>query len=228
MHLKVHFFLLAALLFGACKHDPYPAPEDPSGGNPPSTGGCHPDTVYYERDIQPIFNASCAYSGCHDAVSAQKGVVLTNYSSVMSTADVRPFDPYGSDLYEVIVDQGGDQMPPLPNAPLGLDKVQLIEKWINQGALNKTCSDCDTLNLTYTADIVPLVSTNCISCHSATSASGGVVLETYSQVTDAVTNGNLLQAIRGEAGVASMPPGGSLSTCNLRTVELWVAAGMPN
>ena len=216
------------MTLAACKHDPYPAPENPSGGNPPTTGGCHPDTVYYERDIQPILTSSCAYSGCHDAATAEKGVILTDYAQVMATADVDPFDAQSSELYQVLIDQGGDIMPPYPNAPLGLDKVQLIEKWINQGALNKTCADCDTLNLTYAADIVPLINANCIACHSSASASGGIVLETYGQVVNEVTNGNLLPAVRREAGVSAMPPGGPLTPCNLKILEQWVASGMPN
>jgi hypothetical protein len=183
--------------------------------------------VYYPRDIQPILTANCAYSGCHDAQTAADGIVLTSYQTVMATAGVEPFDLDDSDLYQAITDTDDDFMPPPPASPLLPAQVQLIAKWINQGALNKDCLDCNTTNVTYNAVIQPLIAANCIGCHNAVTSSGGIVLESYSDVTSAVTNNGLLSAVKGENGFTAMPPGGSLNPCSLQQLEAWVVNGMP-
>ena len=34
----------------------------------------------YNSDVKPILNASCAKSGCHDAITVQSGVNLSTYA----------------------------------------------------------------------------------------------------------------------------------------------------
>jgi mono/diheme cytochrome c family protein len=183
--------------------------------------------VYYPRDIQPILTANCAYSGCHDAQTAADGIVLTSYQTVMATAGVEPFDLDDSDLYQAITDTDDDFMPPPPASPLLPAQVQLIAKWINQGALNKDCIDCSTANVTYTGTIAPLINANCLGCHNATSANGGIVLETYGEVVGAVNNNGLLSAVKRENGYTAMPPGGAINSCDLLQLETWISNGMP-
>src|SRR4051812_32765256 len=61
------FFLIATFAWTGCEKDyNYIAPQptiNPGGGN----GGGTPATVFFATDIQPIFNASCAVSGCHSS-----------------------------------------------------------------------------------------------------------------------------------------------------------------
>lgn len=120
------------LIQGACRHEP-----EKIAGNP-----CHPDTVYFARDILPLLLSSCAKAGCHDAASAADGVILDSYQNVMQTADVKPFDPDKSDLYEVLVETDPDKIMPRPPLPaLSNTQIQTVRKWILQGAKNNRCDE---------------------------------------------------------------------------------------
>lgn len=126
--------VLVAILIVQCRHEP---DKIPITGDP-----CHPDTVYFERDIMPLLNSSCAKSGCHDAASATDGIILDNYANVMAKGDIKPGNPDDSDLYEVITDNDPlDRMPPPPVPPLSAEQIAMVRKWIQQGAQNLTCDD---------------------------------------------------------------------------------------
>lgn len=105
----VGFIVFAFMLINACRHEPDIIIDDPD----PWTGECHPDTIYFNRDLLPILTSSCARSGCHDQATQADGVLLISYESVMETGDVRPGNPDGSDLYEVLVEDDPDRK----NAP---------------------------------------------------------------------------------------------------------------
>lgn len=226
-------FLLTAGIV-ACTHEPFPPPPVPIDeplvppGDTNSNAQCHPDTVYYNRDIQPLLNANCAYSGCHDAATASNGVNLSNYNSVISTADVRAFNPTGSDLYEVITETDLNKRMPLPpNAPLSAEQINTVRTWIMQGAQNLICEACDTVGLRYSDDLKIIFQNNCVNCHGNTNPSAGLSLSNYDQVKNAVLNTNLLARINGEPGVPVMPQGGLMDNCNIEKINIWVNDGMP-
>lgn len=227
---------MLVLGFWACTSDPYPAP--PSNLNPsdttdngaPQPKPCDPDTVYFLRDVMPIFSSNCALSGCHATPNPQKGVNLSNYDGITSTADVRPGDPDGSDVYEVMIETDPDKrMPPPPAGALSSTDIATIRKWIQQGAQNLSCGDCDTATITFSGSITPIIQANCLNCHNPNVLNGGLDLSTHSNVVDAIQNRNLLQRINHENGFPPMPPSGTqLSACNLRKFDKWVDAGLPN
>lgn len=238
--LKKSFSLFSGLILFtlSCTHDPFPAKPNGAGSdtiqNPVDTSKpgkpCHPDTVYYQRDIQPILTSNCAFSGCHDAITRPDGVQLTDYNSVISTADVRPGDLSGSDLYEAITDNDvRKRMPPQPRSALSQDQISLIAKWINQGALNLTCDECDTINLTYTNSIKTIFDFNCVICHRGAFASAGLSLTTYEEVKDAMVSpiDLLLRINGGDNTNPSMPQGGKMPECNIEKIEIWYNNGMP-
>ena len=233
-------FLFGVLLsFAACQHEPFPAkPEDPQNpGSGDTTGsddpgdpqaGCHPDTIYFNRDIQPILTSNCAFSGCHGQGSAQDGVSLEDYQALMNSDVVDPGDPDDSDLYENITETDPDDiMPPPPNNPLRAEEISLIRKWILQGAQNLICDACDTTQLSYSNSIQSVITANCVSCHSGPNPSGGRLLNGYSELRVAVNGTKLLQRINRENGVPPMPPGGPINDCDLQKIETWVNNGMP-
>ncbi len=124
---------LAALVIANCRHEPE---KMIITGNP-----CHPDTVYFERDLLPVLRSNCAMEGCHDAATALDGVILDNFANVMATADVKPGDPDDSDLYEVLIEDNINKRMPLGLPPLNTDQITLVRKWIQQGALNLNCDE---------------------------------------------------------------------------------------
>ena len=84
------------------------------------------------------------------------------------------------------------------------------------------CSD----NVSYSADIYPLIMSNCSTsgCHDATSAASGYDLTNYTSIS---SNANIiLQVLNHEPGVTAMPFGQpKLVDSIIAKVECWVANG---
>lgn len=231
--LSILVFSIFLLLFGyACKHYPAVVPPDTNngggGGGSGNSHPCDPDTVYFNKDILPILVSNCAKSGCHDATTHADGVILTNYNYVIQTGDIQPGSPANSDLYERITETKADKvMPPPPASHLSTAQIQLINKWILQGAKNLTCDNaCDTLNVTYSKTIKPLIQTYCQGCHSGTAPSGSINLSTYAGVKTIALNGKFYGAIAYKTGFSKMPKNGNkLSDCQIKAVDKWIKAG---
>jgi mono/diheme cytochrome c family protein len=198
---------------------------------PPDGIPCDPDTVYFNMDLLPILVSSCAKANCHDAISHKEGVILTDYTSVMTTADVNPFNPNNSKLYEVLTENGDDLMPPPPDAPLTADQIQMVYKWIAQGAKNLHCDNmpCDTVNVTFSGTIWPIIQDNCKGCHTGASAGGGVQLVDYGTIKAAGENGKLYGSITHASGFAAMPKNGAmLPDCYIIQVRKWIDLQYPS
>src|SRR5690606_19494125 len=135
-------------------------------------------------------------------------------------ADVDPFDPDGSDLYEVITETDPDKrMPQPPNDPLTPTQIAIIEKWINQGARNNFCFDCDETVFTFSGAVYPIIQDNCIGCHSGSEPQADVSLTTYEEIEAYATSGTLFGVINHEDGYTPMPYGmAKLSECNINQV----------
>lgn len=229
--------LLLVVLLAACKHEPQVeplVPVDPGGGGGGGgTGGgdCDPGTVYFQQQILPLLISSCSEPTCHSGPSPAYGLDLTNYQDMFNEDVVRPFD-LDRDLFEAITEDDPERrMPPPPRAPLTQAQIDLIAQWIMQGAQNNSCVDsaCDTLNVTYSGSIVPLVQQRCQGCHSGAVPQGGLDLTSWSVLNALAADGRLVAAVNHASGAVPMPPSGPiLPLCERRKIELWVAAGAPN
>ena len=167
-------------------------------------------------------------SGCHDAASHKEGVVLTTYSQIIRY--VQPGNAGSSKLYRVMKKTGGDRMPPPPMAPISATQLALIEKWINQGALNNNCvAACDTSQFTFSAVVKPIMDSRCVGCHNPSSAGGGIDLSSYTGVKTMAQTGQLMGSITGQSGYSPMPRNSSrLSDCQITQIQKWVDAGALN
>ena len=90
---------------------------------------------------------------------------------------------------------------------------------------------CDTSNITYTIDILPIFEQNCYSCHSSSAPViyGNFNLEDFSNIQREIDNGNLLRNIKHDPAGIPMPKGGTkLSDCNINKIENWINQGIPN
>jgi cytochrome c5 len=199
--------------------------------NPPVTSTCSADSVYFQQQILPIFVSNCAMSGCHDATSRKEGLILTSYSGVIS-GGIRAGNPANSKIYKVITTTDpGDRMPQPPRSPLSQDQINLINKWILQGAKNNSCvnASCDTTNVTFSASIKSLISNKCQGCHSSSNAGGGYDFTGYESVKARVNDGKLWGSVNHVSGYSAMPKNGNkLSTCELTKIKKWIDAGAPN
>ena len=86
------FFLFVSMMIlqESCTHDPFIP--DMMDENPIDTmtmdttiiaEPCDTTIIYFNTEILPILNGSCAFSGCHDASTASDGVILDNYENVI-------------------------------------------------------------------------------------------------------------------------------------------------
>ncbi len=93
--------------------------------------------VSYSKYIQPVFNAKCNYSGCHDDGSKAGGLSLTTWAN--TTTDylvVAPGYPDNSKLVWTIRGQSTTPMPPVGYYPLTKNQIDGIITWIKEGAEN--------------------------------------------------------------------------------------------
>ncbi|MDX1408521.1 MAG: hypothetical protein R3330_10320 [Saprospiraceae bacterium] len=88
---------------------------------------------------------------------------------------------------------------------------------------------CNTTDISYTQNIVPIIEANCLTCHDILSQNGNVVLDGYENVKQYADSGELLGTIRHEPGFSAMPQGTSkLPKCSIDRIQAWVDAGAPN
>jgi hypothetical protein len=97
------------------------------------------------NDVQPLFTAQCALSGCHDVMAGSGELVLlegqaysqlVNVSSILEPGRKRvlPGDPENSYLIMKLENRQseGEAMP--LGGSLGAGEIQLIRDWIEKGA----------------------------------------------------------------------------------------------
>ena len=102
--------------------------------------------------------------------------------------------------------------------------------WENEEILYPEGLICDTLNVSYTSDVVPILSNNCYVCHSNENApdfASGNSFEDYDDV--AASSHLIVGAINHRAGFPAMPRNADmLDTCSIDIIEAWVNDGTPN
>src|SRR3954468_18103052 len=101
--------------------------------------------VSYFKKIRPIFQAQC--QGCHQPSKAKGGYVMTDFSRLLSGGEecakdsvraVVPKDPGQSLLLKQITPVNGEAEMPPKKAPLPAADIQLIRRWIAEGATDDT------------------------------------------------------------------------------------------
>lgn len=211
----------------ACHHDADLGFEPPHPSPPPPGWGCSFDTIYFRNSVYPLILSGCAKSKCHDQTTHKSGLVLDNYADIYRL--VTPFDPQQSKLYTVLYSNPDGRMP--PELPFSEEEKSTIYWWIKQGAFNNGCDStgCDSLNVTYSLSILPILQDWCITCHSGSKPGGGINLDGYDQVVAAANSGRLMGAVRQESGFQPMPQPGTykLSPCDINLLSIWIRTGKP-
>ena len=88
---------------------------------------------------------------------------------------------------------------------------------------------CDTVNLSYSADVLPVIQTHCYQCHDGNTSFGQVNLEGYNGLKIFADNGRLYGAINHLSGFSPMPKNApKLSDCNIKVINKWINNGAPN
>ncbi len=100
------------------------------------------NALVYSEDIRPVFTASCAMGSCHDGVTKESGLDLSDYDAMMAGSDHGSVViPGGADFSQVIqrlalADTSEKRMPPMDSGIDRLDDaaVSRLRKWIDDGA----------------------------------------------------------------------------------------------
>ena len=90
---------------------------------------------------------------------------------------------------------------------------------------------CDSSQVTYSTDILAILDTHCLACHSQSQAAalgGNISLSNYTEVKTSVNNGSFYGSIIHENGFSVMPPSGQkIPDCDIVRVKSWIDAGAP-
>ena len=98
--------------------------------------------VSYDKQIRPIFQAQC--QGCHQPAKAGGGYVMTAFDRLLKGGEsddraIVPGKPAESHLIEQITpDKDGKAEMPQNKPPLSAGEIELITRWIAQGASDDT------------------------------------------------------------------------------------------
>ncbi|HKQ79280.1 MAG TPA: PSD1 and planctomycete cytochrome C domain-containing protein [Blastocatellia bacterium] len=99
-------------------------------------GSAASQTIDFARDIRPIFEAAC-YK-CHGSKIARGQLRLDNRKSALeggiSGAVINPGEAGKSLLLRRILGEDGEARMPMGGAPLRPEQIEMIRKWIDQGA----------------------------------------------------------------------------------------------
>ena len=108
-------------------------------------------SVDYQSEIQPIWDSHCG--GCHLSGSSG-GLNLLTYDNLMSSGSVVPGNALQSSLYDRITrpESAAGDMPPAGS--LSQAQIDLVEQWINEGALSEEEDSCDVVSGDVNGDTV--------------------------------------------------------------------------
>ncbi len=197
------------------------------------------DEVCFESEILPIFQTSCAISGCHDQ-GGESGYIFTSYTNIIKA--VVPGKPEARPAYTSLIKiWAGEGMMP-PGQPLSEYNRTLIRVWIHQGAKNTTCQPIDSLTYEnpracFQRDILPVLLSSCaiIECHDAITAKEGYKFVNYSNTLKAVnisnpTESKLYRMITQSSSEDIMPPPpyNPLPRAQIDSILSWIQSGALN
>ena len=142
--------------------------------------------VCFDSEVLPIFQSSCAYSGCHSSSSAAAGVVLDSYAEIIK--HVSKGNSRNSTAYQSIL---SSWQPMPPDRPLPKELRTIIRVWIDQGAMETLCDTVEqgkppVYLACFSRDVLPVVLSSCAisGCHDASSEE--IHLYNYQTIMNAV------------------------------------------
>lgn len=86
-----------------------------------------PDTISFASVVEPMIQANCSTSGCHDAGTASQGYNLEGHGNISANAN---------DILNVIRHESGVVAMPYFQPKLSDTIIQQFDCWVVQGKLN--------------------------------------------------------------------------------------------
>ena len=111
----------------------------------------------YDQEVLAIFRAECL--ACHNEDDKQGDLDLSTYDAMLdggaSGAVIEPGDPDESHLYRLVAHLEQPSMPP-ETPMIARESVELIEKWISQGAIKASLDQPQQIAEDTAAPIIPI------------------------------------------------------------------------
>ncbi len=100
--------------------------------------------------------------------------------------------------------------------------------WENEESLYSGPEICDTISVSFSEDIVPILTNNCYTCHSNNNAADFAYGISFEDYEDVAASANLIAgAINHSEGFPQMPRNrDKLEPCLINTFEAWVNQGI--
>mgnify|MGYP001157167848 FL=1 len=105
-------------------------------------------------------------------------------------------------------------------------------KQLNDEKLFGIEAECDTTNVSYKLQILPILQNNCLTCHNEKNninIGAGINLEGHENARFYALNNSLLGSIQHKSGYSPMPKNmPKLNTCSINQIKSWIIQGAPN
>ncbi|MFK7734925.1 MAG: DUF1549 domain-containing protein [Pirellulaceae bacterium] len=129
------FLVLGLLVFGAV----FPALANDEAKSKNADAASDAKPLSYTQDIEPIFRNNC--QGCHQPAKAQGDYSMTSFDDLMKDGEsgdraIVPGDAAASYLLQQIEIVDGESSMPKKGKPLHESEIELVRRWIDQGALD--------------------------------------------------------------------------------------------
>jgi len=114
--------------------------DHPVRGDDGPQGEKAPEKVSFYQQIRPIFQANC--HGCHQPARSKGKYVMTKFDQLIAgggdEAAIIPHQPTESLLIDLITPVDGEAEMPEKGDPLQPEQIELIARWIAEGAVDDT------------------------------------------------------------------------------------------
>lgn len=180
--------------------------------------GCDTLDLSYINDIKPILREHCLLCHSEQAAPNMNTVNLEDFNNLKFWIETDTL--LGSMEWDTAYS-------PMPYTyRVSSCDLDMIKAWINQGMTNDE-PICDTADVSYAEDIVPLFAQHCYSCHNEEIAEkiGTYPFEKHEEVRWIVKDGSLIGSITKAKNFSPMPYEYDLTSCEIELIEAWIRQG---
>ncbi len=200
--------------------------------------------VDFVLEVKPILESACL--SCHGPEKAKGDLKLTTRALAIKGGEkgtcLKPGQPAESRLFtSTILPPGHDDLMPPKGDPLTRTQTEVLRRWIEQGAdWPEHLVLQPTRRVDFAKEIQPMLELNCVACHRADHAKGGLRLDERDLAFRGGENGPGLVPFRPKASRvftsttvapdddALMPPknkGGPLAQEKVELLARWIEQG---
>jgi len=99
----------------------------------------------------------------------------------------------------------------------------------NTEIMVNNCNPDTNREISFSKEIIPLITKNCLQCHDSKNHYDGLVFEKYEQIVSSAKIGEFYDSVISINGYApKMPKGGKLTDCETNLIKFWIQQGMKN